>query len=371
MLQYTYFMIRIFASVERNLFLFLLIGILFFSVSTSVLAQGAAGVGIRPAVINDRMEPGELRQYSIQLNNLSEIDQTYYVSSRDILGVREGGVPIFSNGPAEKTGFELSEWITLDRTEVFIPVGGTEMVSFVLEVPKEAAPGSHFGGVIISVEPPEIKSSGASIGYEVANIISIRIAGDAKDQAKIRQFSTSKYIYSKTEVDFAIRIENEGNTLVTPVGPLEVFNMFGKRVATLDFNDSQAGIYPKTQVSNGMRDFEISWQDDGIGFGRYEAILSAVYGEEGSKNTLSSTVSFWVLPMNIIGPAALILAVLLLVIYIAIRIYVRRSIAMMSTGATRRLVRSRQRNQFPIVLLLVSMLSVTTLFLIVLLVLFA
>lgn len=240
-----------------------------------------------------------------------------------------------------------------------------------LEVPDEATPGSHFGGVIVSVEPPEIKSSGASIGYEVANIISIRIAGEAKDQAKIRQFSTSKYIYGKTDVDFSIRIENEGNTLVTPVGPLEVFNMFGKRVTTLTFNDSQAGIYPKTEVSNGMRDFKISWQDDGIGFGRYEAMLSAVYGEEGNKNTLSSTVTFWVLPMNIIGPAALILAVLLLIIYVAIRIYVKRSIAMMSAGTTRRLVRTRQRNQFPIVLLLVSMLAVTTLFLIVLLILFA
>lgn len=362
---------RIFALAEKFFVSFLLVGSLFFFTVLTAFAQPAAGVGIRPAVINDRMDPGELRQYSLQLNNLSGTDQTYYLSRRDILGVREGGVPIFSTNIAEKTGFELSEWITLEKTEVFIPVGGTETVNFVLEVPKEATPGSHFGGVIISVEPPEMKSSGASIGYEVANIISIRIAGDAKDQAKIRQFSTSKYIYSKTEVDFAVTIENEGNTLVTPAGPLEVFNMFGKRVATLPFNESQAGIYPKTAVSNGMRDFDISWQDDGIGFGRYEAMLSAVYGEEGNKNTLTSTVSFWVLPMNIIGPAALILAVLLLVIYVAIRIYVRRSIAMMSAGSSRRLVRSRQRNQFPIVLLLVSMLAVTTLFLIVLLVLFA
>lgn len=371
MLQLTYFMNSIFSKAGSCFVLFLLVATFFIVNSLTVLAQGAAGVGIRPAVINDKMEPGELRQYSIQINNLSEIDQTYYTSTRDILGVREGGVPIFSTGNLEKSGFELSEWITLDRTEVFIPVGGTEMLNFVLEIPNDATPGSHFGGVIISVDPPEIENSGASIGYEVANIISIRIAGDAIDQARIRQFSTTKYIYSKTEVDFAIRIENEGNTLVTPAGPLEVFNMFGKRVATLPFNDSQAGIYPKTEVSNGMRDFKISWQDDGIGFGRYEAMISAVYGEEGNKNTLTSTVSFWVLPMNIIGPAALVLAVLLLIIYVAIRIYVRRSIAMMSTGTTRRLVRSRQRNQFPIVLLLVSMLAVTALFLIILLVLFA
>jgi len=75
--------------------------------------------------------------------------------------------------------------------------------------------------------------------------------------------------------------------------------------------------------------------------------------------------------MNIIGPAILVLVVLLAVVYIFVRLYVRRSVALLSAGTTRRLVRTRQRNQFPVVLLLVSMLAVTALFLIILLFLFA
>jgi hypothetical protein len=337
----------------------------------SALAQGTAGVGIRPAIINEKLEPGEVRQFTIQLTNLSGTDQTYFLSRRDIIGVQPGGVPIFSDEDTVSTGYEISDWITLDKSEVFIPAEGSEAVSFLLTVPEGAVPGSHFGGVIVSVEPPEIRNSGASIGYEVANIVSIRIAGEANDAASIRQFATSQFIYGSTKVDFEARIENEGNTLVTPVGPLEISNMFGKRVAMLEFNETQSSVFPKTPNSDGFETFNITWEDSGIGFGRYEALLSLVYGDEGKKNTISSTVTFWILPMNIIGPALLVLVLLLGSVYLFIRVYVRRSVALLSAGTARRLVRTRQRSQFPVVLLLVTMLAVTALFLIILLLLFA
>lgn len=356
----------------RSLFGFvaLFTALFFLGLFNQVLAQGTAGVGVRPAIINEKLNPGEVKQFTIQLNNLSGVDQTYYLSKRDIVGVREGGVPIYSSN-SEDTGYEISDWITLDKDQVFIPVAGSASVSFILNVPTEASPGSHFGGIIISVDPPEIHKSGASIGYEVANIVSIRVAGEANDKASIRQFSTSKYIYSKADVDFAVRVENDGNTLVTPVGPLEINNMFGKQVAVLQFNENQGGVYPKTAQSDGLRTFNLNWKDDGLGFGRYEAIVSLVYGDEGKKDTISSTASFWILPMNIIGPALLILGLILLSIYIFIKMYVRRSLAVLTAGSTRRLVRARQQNQFPFVLLIVSMLAVTSLFLIALLLLFA
>ncbi len=346
----------------------LLLGVLAFygALIGNAYAQGVAGVGIRPAIVEDLMAPGEVRQFSVQLNNLSGEDQIFYLSKRDIVGVRDGGVPIFASNETEKSGYEISDWITLEKNEVFIPANGETIVSFVLNVPEVATPGSHFGSIIVSVEPPEINTSGASIGYEVANIVSIRVAGDVNESARIREFSTSQYMYGSTNVGFTARIENEGNTLVKPSGPLEITNMFGKRVAQLNFNDSQAGVFPGT-----TREFTLEWVDTAVGFGRYEALLSAVYGEDGKKNTISSTVTFWILPMNIILPALAVLAVLLVTLYVGVRIYVRRSMALLGAGSARRLVRSRQRGQFPVILLMVSMLALTAFFLIILLFLFA
>lgn len=343
-----------------------LLSLLLIGFAFTANAQSGAGVGLRPATVEETMEPGESRKFTVQVSNLSGADQTYYLNKRDITGVEVGGVPIFADENFERTGFELSEWIKLDVDKLDIPTDGTANISFTLNVPDNASPGSHFAGIFVSVEPPRLRSTGASVAYEVANIISIRVAGEAVESAQIRQFSTNKFIYGSTNIDFLIRIENEGNVLVRPMGPLEINNMFGKRAAMLTFNDALAGVFPKT-----TREFTITWEGEGTGFGRYEAVLSPVYGDLGRKSTMSSTVTFWILPMNIIVPSAIVLAVVLATIYIAVKLYVRRTMAVASAGSTRRLVRTRQRNEFPIMLVIVSMFGITALFVIVLLLLFA
>jgi hypothetical protein len=88
-------------------------------------------------------------------------------------------------------------------------------------------------------------------------------------------------------------------------------------------------------------------------------------------STISSTVTFWILPMNIITPALIVLAVLLLAIFIFVKLYIRRTMALTASGSSRRLVRSRRQNQFPLVLVIVSMLAVSALFFIILLLMFA
>ncbi len=340
-------------------------------------AQGNAGVGIIPATTDpkEQLVPGQILQLSIKVSNLSDKDQLYFLTKRNILGVKDGGVPIFSDPSSDENGFEISDWITLDKSEIFVAAGEQSDVSYVVTVPDNVSPGSHFGSIIVSVEPPKLRESGASIGYEVAHLIHFRIAGDTLEAARIRQFSTSKYIYGSTNVDFDIRIENEGNTYIKPTGPLEIKNMFGKRVEMLNFNESQAGVLPKMPGSNfdsnGTRLFNITWKDETPGFGRYEALLSVVYGAEGKMSTISSTVSFWILPMNIILPAVIVFAVLCLVIFVFIKIYIKRQIAYSNSGSTRRLVRTRKQAQFPVLLVFISMLALSALFFIILLLIFS
>lgn len=364
-------------TLRRSALLFFYIATLFitifFSGHIAFAQEPSAGVGISPAVIDpaEQFKPGDVRQFSTTVTNLSGIDQTYFLSKRDIIGVQDGGSPIFADISSEKTGYEISDWITLNGEEIFVPAGESRELNFLMSVPQDVSPGAHFGSIVISVEPPKLNASGAGIGYEVANIISIRIEGDVVENARIRQFATDKYIYGSTNVEFSARIENEGNTLVKPTGPLEVVNMFGKRVALLNFNERQSGIFPKTARSEGLRDFTIVWEDETPGFGRYEALLSLVYGDEGKKQTISSTVTFWILPTNIVFPALGILATLLLVVFVVVKLYVRRSLAMASSMSSRRLVRTRRGGQFPTLLVIISMIALSGLFFIVLLLLFA
>lgn len=330
-----------------------------------VLAQGA-GVSISPATVEETLDPGVQKEYSISVTNLDSREQTYYLYTRNISGVRDGGVPVFAESNQERTGYELVDWITLPTNQ--ITVGGGEKFSFTFTVnlPEDATPGSHFGGIFFSVDPPEIENSGAAVGYQVANIISIRVSGEVTEQASIRQFSTKNYINGSQNIDFTVRIQNSGNVLVRPSGPLEIYNMLGNKVGDVTFNPDKSAVFP-----NDMREYDnLNWTGDSIGFGRYEAILSSGYGEAGAYKTMSSTVTFWILPWNIIGPALGVLAVVLLVIFIFVKVYIKRSLAHLNQG--RRVIQRRRKNGSSEVLLLsVVMLTVVALFLIVLLALFA
>lgn len=335
-------------------------------ITEQVYAQQQAGVRISPALIEESLDPGFEKSYTLLIENQETTARTFYLSTRNISDVTENGNPIFAKDINEVTGMELAQWITLSQNEITLEANQKGEVTFVMKLPSDASPGSHFGGVFISIEPPDIENSGAAVSYQVANIISIFVSGDVNETANIRQFSTDKYFYGSKDVDFNLRIDNPGNVLVRPIGPLEIRNMLGQKIETMIFNDTQAAVFPGTD-----RSYSMSWEGQGLGFGRYEAIVSAVYGEYGGKKTISSTVSFWILPMSIIGPALGALAFILLVTFLIVRVYINRTLAKMSYGNTR-LVRSRRRQgPSPILLLVLVMLMVTALFMIVLLALFA
>lgn len=350
-----------------NLFRVLLLAAFFVLIQPSfAAAQNSAGVSINPATIEESTDPGERYETSLEITNRSDFEQTYYLFTRDIVGVRDGNSPEFADEGQELTGYELSTWVTLPEGAITLAPEQSQRIPVIIDVPDNATPGSHFGGVFVSVEPPKLRTVGASVGYEVASIISIKVSGDAVVNAQIREFSTEKIIHGSTNVKFNVRVQNSGSVLVRPIGPLEVYNMFGNQVYSKIFNESQGGVFPGV-----IRTFEDNWTDKNPGFGRYQAVLSLVYEADGGNRTIDATVSFWILPMNIIGPILGVLIVLLLVSYIAIRLYIRRVVRHSSTS--RRLVRSRRKSKQISMLSLISivLLTVTALFLILLLLLFA
>lgn len=352
----------------RRIILSLLLALLVAGVAPSfVAAQSGAGVTLKPATVEEKIDPGASKTFVTTIKNESGVDQTYYLGRRDIIGVRDGSVPIYADKDVAPTPLDMSSWISLSTDTVTVPAGGEVPFTFTVNVPNDAPPCNHFAGIFVSMEPPELEDNGAAIGYEVANIVSLRVAGECVESAKIRQFSTDNYIYGSPNVAFNLRIENDGNTLVRPVGPVEITNMFGQKVdGGLIFNESAAAVFPKD-----TREFTFEWKGEGYGFGRYEAVVSPIYGEEGAKQTMSSTVTFWVLPVKIVLPALGILAVLLLTVYFGVKVYVRRKLAFYTASGSRRIAGRQQQSGSPLLLIFLVMLSVSALFFIALLILFA
>lgn len=302
-------------------FLFIISAVLL-GISTPLYlhAQGSTGLRIQPAIIEERVDPGQTFSSVLRATNLGSETKTFYILKRNISHISSAGTPIFVGEEEEVTGFEVTSWIKISFESITIAVGKTKEIPFSIEVPEDATPGGHFGGIFLSLTPQRPEETGIGIGYQVGTIINLRISGEIFEEAQIREFRTDKAIYRKPEVTFITRVKNAGNVLIRPRGPLDITDFFGKKVATLRINDSGAGVFPQT-----VRQFETTWKGEGLAFGRYQAITSLVYGEEGRK-TISGTLSFWIIPLNIVLPVVGGIIALILVVFVFIKLYIRRKL---------------------------------------------
>lgn len=302
---------------------------LLFSLSGTAHAQAPEGVEMKPAIIEDRVEQGSSRSFTLTVTNLGSQERTFYFSALDIKGVDARGVPEFA-GPGEKTPYELSTWISVSQDSFTVPGGQSVDVPFTVTVPAGASPGAHFGGVFLDLRPPRLRTSGAGIGYSVGTIVSLRIAGEVIEEARIRSFSSDKLIYSTPEVNFTTNVENLGNVLVRPHGQIKIVNMTGREVGTVRVNENSGAVFPEAE-----RAYEAKWERDGFAFGRYQALVSLVYGEDG-RRTITGTTSFWILPLKPILYTIGGFLAFVVILFMSVRMYIRRKLSEMGVSSVRR-----------------------------------
>ncbi len=321
-----------------------LFSILYFLFSfLPAFAQDAAGVKIQPTLIEERVDAGETFSSVLRITNLSDRTEDFSLTVRDISRIKPDGTPEFVTDSQEATGFELSSWVKLDRNSITIGAGKTGEVPFSVVVPPKASPGGHFGGIIAATKPPELKEIGATVSYGATTVIALRVGGEVVEGVTVREFRTEKSVYTKPEVKFIARLENTGNALLRPRGPVEIVDFWGKKVATLVLNESGAGILPKA-----IRQFEVDWRGEGLAVGRYQVVMSLGYGEDG-KETITEYLSFWVLPTQIIYPAAAGIIGLILLLVILVKFQVRRKVREMRRLAGERGGRSASFNEQAVV----------------------
>ena len=339
------------------------VSVLFLSPNTPyVHAQNGAGITLVPAMIEEAAEPGAVISQTLQVTNESDTERDFYVYKRNIKGVEAGGVPIFAE-EAEKTGFEIADWLEFQTDPIKVPANTTLDFPLTIKVPENATPGSHFGGIFISAEPPKLREIGAGVGYEVASIVSIRIKGDISDEARIRSFSTDKLFYSAKDVNFVAKVENQGNILIRPRGPVSITSMFGSEPEIIMVNDSAAGVFP-----GSVRDFEFDWKSEGIGFGRYKAVLALGYDGEIGQKTIDATLVFWVFPTKLMLTLIAVVLGIFGAGYALTRYYINRAI--LHASGSRRISSQRYRKQVGISRLTFMFISLMTVIILLLLVLF-
>ena len=329
--------------------------------------QSEAGITLIPASIEKSVNSGDTFVETLKVSNVSGEDKEYYIYKKNITGVENGGVPIFAKDEGEKTPYEITEWFQIPTAPIKVPADQSIEVPITISVPNNASPGSHFGGIFISAEPPKLRETGAGVGFEVVSVISLRINGDISDAARIRSFSTDKLLYGSKHVVFNAKIENQGNILIRPHGSVAITSMFSKTPVQVTVNDSLAGVFPGTS-----RDIEFRWDSDELGFGRYQALLALSYEGEGGQKTMDYSLVFWIFPTKIVLSVLIGLCAIIIGGYFLTKYYINQAIIRGAGG--RRIQPQRYRKQVGIsrfAFVFIALMGVLVIFLLVVLIFFA
>ncbi len=295
------------------------------SFPNGVFAQSQS-ISVTPPLFQLSVAPGDIWQSSVRVVNPNEFPLTIYTEVVNFVPEGEGGqgkfMPVFDKDEAKAT---LAEWIEIAEGPFVIPEGQTQEVSFYVEVPEDAAPGGHFAAILVSTEPPEEGAEGplALVTTQtVASLFFTRIEGDVMENADIREFSVLPRPLELPEAEFSLRFENKGNVHIQPQGDIMITNMWGTMRGMIPINhDTHFGNVLPTSI----RDFRFAWKGERslTDIGRYKAIATLAYGEDGIKN-VTATTYFWVIPVKGALLTLLFLAIFIGGIAWMIRLYIRR-----------------------------------------------
>ncbi len=304
---------------------------IFLALPFSVHAQSNAQVlTVTPPLFQLSVERGDIWQSSVKVVNGNPYEITVYAEVVNFAASGESGqgkfIPVLEDEDESRN--TLAEWIEIANGPYVIPPEQSRELSFFVEIPKDAPPGGHFAAILVGTQPP--KNSEAKLqlltSQTITSLFFVRIEGDVTELGSVREFRVLDSIVDTPEAEFSLRFENKGNVHLQPRGHIVITNMWGTERGLIPINNQShfGNVLPKS-----IRDFRFTWKGEGsvTEIGRYKAIVTLAYGENGVKSTDAVTY-FWVIPVKAtLITLSIVIAFILLVTWM-IKLYIRRMLAL-------------------------------------------
>lgn len=286
-------------------------------------------LSVSPTLFEMQANTGQAWTSYVRVINVNDYAITVYPQPVNFAPLGEDGrgdlIPIFAE---ETQGQTLAEWITVPSDPVVIPPQATAEVALQVNVPSDAAPGGHYAAILIGTKPPIDAQTPAQVqtAQFVTALFFVRVAGDVKEIGNIREFTTAKNIVQTPSIALDMRFENTGNVHIQPQGDIKIFNMWGKERGVIPINHQT---HFGNVLPNSIRKFSFTWTGDTALYdiGRYKAIATLGYGDT-SKQFVTSTTYFWVIPYTTILVTLLVLFLTIKIGLWLIRRYIERMLAL-------------------------------------------
>lgn len=290
--------------------------------NTSQSSVGAIGIQVSSPIYNFGIDPGGFGQDVIKIRNVGASVQTFYPEVFDFKPLNETGTPQFILAKESKNyTYSLASWIKISTEGITLKPNQPTALNFTINVPKGAEPGGRYAGILFGTSPPQTSGTQIAISNKVGALVLVRVSGDAKELATLKEFSAAKNFYEYPPVDLVVRVENKGNVHVAPKGNIEIKDIFGRKVAVLPVNEKNGNALPESTRRFDKDTDALTWKPGGFTIGRFSANLLLTYGDSGKQ--LSASLSFWVIPWKILLVLLLAIIILILLIIFGVKRYNR------------------------------------------------
>jgi hypothetical protein len=308
-------------------------------------------VTVSPVFFDLTSSPGENLTEKIRIRNNTNSSLPIKIEVKRLTGDASGNLVLRDNGLDN-----FLSWINFPNGNSIVakPLEWTD-IPFYIKIPSDAAYGYYFAISFTQDDSSPLAKTGAKITGAAAIPILLNVKKEgAKAEAKILDFSTKSFINEYLPIDFLVKVQNQGNVHIRPHGNIFISSQTGKDIAVLDVNGNLANIIPNT-----IRSFNASWDDgflvlepiveNGVTkldkngkplkhlvinwnkltsfrVGKYTANLILVFDNGTRDVSLSSTLTFWVIPWKAIAVIILGLIIFILLVRFLLKIYIKKQI---------------------------------------------
>ena len=307
------------------------------AIAPAARAQTGATLGVTPPVFYESLARGEVWESSLRISNPSETAALPLHLSVQRWDARDetGGINLIEE--AGDPSFDPASWFSLETEDLVLAPGEVRRLNFTVRVPENAEPGGKYAAMVLDSRIPDVY-----FGDEPVRIIPrltvlflmdipvFGIDGDSEGSVDVVEFSlreeerapvlsslTSRFaslfrapstafasepavqvdVLTGTPESMVLRVANNGITHIRPSAEIRVHNLFGRRVAVAEVDQT-------TILPGNVREFPVALTlgdipllpetlERQLAIGRYRA--SAVI-DTGSGEPLLATLAYWVFP---------------------------------------------------------------------------
>lgn len=268
---------------------------------TSAKGNGGQALEIAPPVITLNANPGQSVKVQIFLRNISSGNLIVTGQANDFVAAGEDGTPKILLKDNSNDPYSLKNWVAPLPSITIVPREIKTMTA-TLNVPTNASPGGHYGVIRFTATPDSLNSTGVALSASLGSLLLVTVSGKIQQALTLQSFTVSHNnksgsFFESGPVSFTERLKNSGNVHLQPTGVVEVKNMFGKVIGAVNVNSPPRNVLPQS-----IRKFDQPLDKSVIGtkklFGHYTATMKLNYGTP--QQTLTSSLSFWVIPVKLI-----------------------------------------------------------------------